>query len=106
MPYPDQGLPGQQPGVGGGPGSLPPWVMPPIAPGGSGGGQPHPEHPIPPQIWIGPILPPGAEEPEPDQIEWHSAWSSETGWITVGVPTGEVPTPSEGEQQPPPPPKK
>jgi hypothetical protein len=74
--------------------------MPPIAPGGGGGGgQPHPEHPIPPQIWIGPVLPPGAEEPQPDQIEWHSAWSQETGWITVGVPTGEVPTPSEGEGQ-------
>jgi hypothetical protein len=80
MPYPDQGLPGQ-------------------------GGTPHPEHPIPPTIWIGPILPPGAEEPDPEEIEWHSAWSAETGWVTVGIPTGEVPTPSEGEQQPPPPKK-
>lgn len=60
----------------------PPGGMPPI----------HVEHPIPPSIWIGPVLPPDA--PKPDPVEWHAAWSQETGWLTLGVPTGKVPTPS------------
>jgi hypothetical protein len=85
--YPDQGLPGQPPGFWGGrPPNYPDQGLP--GPGG------HPEHPIPPTIWIGPVLPPGAETPPPEQIEWHSAWSAENGWQTVGIPTGEAPTPS------------
>jgi hypothetical protein len=96
-PYPDQGLPGggRPPGFWGGINPHPDQGLPG---GGQGGGNPHPEHPIPPQIWIGPVLPPGAEEPSPEEIKWHSAWSSETGWMTVGIPTGEAPTPSAQSQ--------
>jgi hypothetical protein len=103
MPYPDQGLPGPQPHPGH-----------PISPGGQ---PPHPSqgpgfptHPIspggqPPGFWGGtpPIYidigPPG-EQPQPPEdeskIEWHTGWSSEKGWVTVGIVTPEqpVPTPS------------
>ena len=68
QPYPDQGLPGQQPGI---------W----------GPTDPRPTHPI----YIGPEVPP--PEPTPP-ITWHSAWTAQTGWMTVGIPTGETPTPS------------
>jgi hypothetical protein len=87
--HPDQGLPPSGVGV---------WPSPgrpthPIAPGGKppgiwgGGNEPFPT----PPIFIGPEVP--APEPPP-VVEWHSAWSSESGWMTVGVPTGEAPTPS------------
>lgn len=103
-----------QPPVGGGQPGYPthPWMPPygpahPIAPGGSGGA---PSHPIyyPPVIWdpsrpSNPIVNPGdpnnpaAGQGEGDRqpkIEWKSAWSPSTGWIVVGVPTGEHVTPS------------
>jgi hypothetical protein len=44
--YVDIGLPGDQPGIGGGPGSLPPWVMPPIVIPPEFISDVHPEHPI------------------------------------------------------------
>lgn len=88
--YPDQGLPGAQPPMGG-----------------------RPTHPIyyPPVIWdparpANPIVNPGdpnnpaAGQPEGPKIEWKTAWSPSTGWIVVGVPTGEHVTPSsEGGEQ-------
>lgn len=95
QPYPGQGLPGNQP--------YPDQGLP--------GQQPRPTHPIfyPPVIWdpsrpSNPIVNPG----DPDnpgagqggqlpQIEWKSAWSPSTGWIVVGVPTGEHVTPSSEE---------
>jgi hypothetical protein len=103
---------GPPPGFWGG---TPAWPSHPIAPGGRppfpSQGPGFPTHPIapggqPPGTWgganepfptppifIGPPVP--APEPPP-VVEWHSAWSSETGWMTVGVPTGEAPTPSTG----------
>jgi hypothetical protein len=81
------------------PGGPPPGIWP--SPGRPDQGLPpsgmHPEHPIPPTIWIGPILPPEAPKPDPEKVEWHAAWSAETGWATVGIPTGEAPTPSSTE---------
>jgi hypothetical protein len=66
MTYTDSpGAPGSPPVISGGPGSLPPWAMPPIAPGGR-----------PPGIWGGPgglppsIMPPiapGGQPPRPSQ---------------------------------------
>jgi hypothetical protein len=57
----------------------------------------------PPGIWGGTppvyidIGPPGQqpEPPEdPSKIEWHTGWSSEKGWVTVGIVTPEGPTPT------------
>jgi hypothetical protein len=75
---PDQGLPPSGVGV---------WP----SPGHPAQGGPFPTNPI----YIPPGLPP-VDPPPADKVEWHSAWSVETGWVTVGVvtPTGEVPTPS------------
>jgi hypothetical protein len=83
------------------PGGSPPGIWPspghpahPIAPGGrppgiwGGGNEPFPT----PPIYIGPPVP--APEPPP-VIEWHSAWSPQTGWVTVGIPQVPAPTPSE-----------
>jgi hypothetical protein len=101
--YPDQGLPGQQPGVSHpiAPGGRPPgiWGGPPLYPDqglpgsqphpdqGLPGSQPHPSHPI----WIGP--PTSTPDPEP-VVEWHTAWSQATGWIVVGIPNVPAPAPS------------
>jgi hypothetical protein len=62
------------PQISGGPGALPPWVMPPI------------------YIWGDPIRP--AEPPE--IVDWHAAWTEKTGWIVVGIPNVPAPTPSKG----------
>lgn len=87
-------------------------------------GFPGPQPGKPPQIWGGPYWPPviwdpsrptnpitnpgdpnnpGAGQPggeqQPPKIEWKTAWSPSTGWIVVGVPTGEHVTPSAGEQE-------
>jgi hypothetical protein len=109
--YPDAGFPGPQPG---GPvypsqpiyrpdlgfwGGSAPGVQPQPPMGGA------PSHPIyyPPVIWdpsrpTNPITNPGdPNHPEGDRtpkVEWKSAWSPSTGWIVVGVPTGEHVTPS------------
>jgi hypothetical protein len=99
-------------GVGGGP-VMPPWwpghpehpIPPTVWPTPPTGGSPlppwwpgHPEHPIPPVVWpTPPIQPPGGgTPPQGPQIEWKVAWSPTTGWIVVGIPSGEHPTPSEG----------
>jgi len=116
--YPDQGLPGQPPGIWGG--------APPYPDQGLPGGQPHPSHPIviPPDAvapgvpsqpiyWpihpdqglpgqqpqpSHPIVIPGDDEQNP-KFEVKTAWSPQTGWMVVIVPTeaaGPVPTPSGG----------
>jgi hypothetical protein len=101
-PYPDNTLPGSQPGIDN---TLP-------------GAQPKPEHPIvlPPDsggwdpvfIW-GPtdprptppiFLPPDGPSPVPElpgKIEWEAVWTPSNGWQTVGVivPDKPVPTPSK-----------
>lgn len=94
-PYPDAGFPGPQPGQ-------PPRPWGPIN---------YPDQGLPglpPVIWdpsrpSNPITnpgdpnDPGAGQP---QIEWKTAWSPSTGWVVVGVPTGDHVTPSkEGGQQ-------
>ena len=38
--------------------------------------------------------PPEVEPPIPPSIEWKAAWTEETGWVVIGIPTGEHPTPS------------
>lgn len=67
-PYPDNSLPGQQPGIDN---TLP-------------GNQPIVSHPI---------VIPGDDETNP-KFEVKTAWSPQTGWVTVIVPTGDVVTPS------------
>jgi hypothetical protein len=104
-PYPSQGpgfpthpiAPGGQPPH---PSQGPGFPTHPISPGGPGGGGEQP-----PGIWGGtpPIYidigPPG-QQPEPPEdeskIEWHTGWSAEKGWVTVGIvtPEGPIPTPS------------
>lgn len=117
QPYPDQGLPGNQPypdqglpqppgtpplGIWGG---RPPNYVDIGGPGPQPGRPGRPTHPIyyPPVIWdpsrpANPIVNPGdPDHPEGDRtpkIEWKTAWSPTTGWVVVGVPTGEHVTPS------------
>lgn len=93
---------------------------PPLGIWGGGGvgdyidaGFPGPQPGKPPQIWGGPYFPPviwpgpgplpypdqglPGQQPEGDRtpkVEWKTAWSPSTGWIVVGVPTGEHVTPS------------
>jgi hypothetical protein len=103
------------------PGGPPPGIWPspghpahPIAPGGQppgiwgGGNAGFPTHPIapggqPPGIWGGTppvyidIGPPGPQpEPPEDQskIEWHTGWSADKGWVTVGIVTPDAPHPT------------
>jgi len=111
--YIDAGFPGPQPGIdntlpGNQPGLWP--GKPPYMDIGFPGPQPgggRPTHPIyyPPVIWdparpANPIVNPGdPDHPGGDRtpkIEWKTAWSPSTGWIVVGVPTGETVTPSSG----------
>jgi hypothetical protein len=104
---------GPPPGIWGG---TPAWPSHPIAPGGAppgiwgGAPLPHPSHPIapggqPPGIWGGTppvyidIGPPGQQPqpPEdPSRIEWHTGWTADKGWVTVGIVTPDqpIPTPS------------
>lgn len=102
-PYPSQGpgfpthpiSPGGQPPH---PSQGPGFPTHPISPGGGGGGGEQP-----PGFWGGtpPIYidigPPG-QQPEPPEdeskIEWHTGWSAEKGWVTVGIVTPEGPTPT------------
>jgi hypothetical protein len=77
--------------IGGGPiiPEAPPEVSPPDLgiwqdPGGYN--PDNPSTPLPPDQ-------PPAEIQKP--IEWHVAWSEDTGWIVVGTPTGEHVTPSK-----------
>jgi hypothetical protein len=103
---------GPPPGIWGPPG---PWPTPPIAPGGP---PPHPEHPIPPTVWPNPpALPPlgiwGPTDPRPTPpifipmppaggapiepgtiVEWHTAWSPQTGWVVIGTPNVPAPAPA------------
>ena len=108
--YVDIGFPGPQPpgtpplGIwgGGGVGNYPDAGFP----GPQPGGPVRPTHPIyyPPVIWdparpANPIVNPGdpdhpGGEAQPPKIEWKTAWSPTTGWIVVGIPTGEHVTPS------------
>jgi hypothetical protein len=103
--WPSPGVPthpiapgGQPPGIWPSPGRPEhPIVMPP--PPGSGPGAPPiavqlpvfpwtPSHPIelPPEM-VPPEMPGGP-------IDWKVAWTPQTGWIVVGVPSGPSPTPS------------
>jgi hypothetical protein len=102
-PYPSQGpgfpthpiSPGGQPPR---PSQGPGFPTHPISPGGGGGGE------QPPGTWGGtpPIYidigPPGQQPPEPPEdeskIQWHTGWSSDQGWIVVGIVTPEGPTPT------------
>jgi hypothetical protein len=91
----DNTLPGQPPGIWGG---APPWLDNTLPGGGkppghvSGGPGSLPEHIMPP-IWIEPGAPP-VDPPADPVIEWHSGWSAEKGWVTVGIITPEAPIPT------------
>jgi hypothetical protein len=112
------GVPGGPPGViSGGPGSLPPWVMPPIAPGGKpppgtppgiwGGKPPEwvdntlpPDQPVAgwpptimPPIFYPPNVPP-TQPPADKPVEWHTAWTPDKGWVIVGIVTPDAPHPT------------
>jgi hypothetical protein len=88
--YPDQGLP--QPGAPVDPG----YGIPET-------GVPRPSHPIyfPPEaghpahpIALPPDLPPALPDPDNRPIDWKTGWTAETGWIVVGIPQVDAPTPS------------
>jgi|SRR5580765_6023724 len=91
---------GNFPGGGGGGGGQPPlgfWgpndprPTPPIAEPPWGWGNRPPEIDLPPEV------------PDIGPVDWKTAWTPQTGWVVIGIPTGPVPTPSS--QTPPPAPK-
>jgi hypothetical protein len=93
--WPSPGHPAHPIAPGGpppGPSQGPGFPTHPIAPGGlppgiwGGGNEPFPT----PPIYIGPPT----EDPPEGPVNWHNAWSPQTGWIVVGVPEGPHPTPS------------
>lgn len=119
-PYVDIGFPGPQPPrpiIPGGPGSPPLEIWGPIT-NYPDAGFPGPQPGKPPQIWGGPYFPPVIWDPsrptnpivnpgdpnhpggetKPPLVEWKTAWSPTTGWVVVGVPTGEIPTPSSSDK--------
>ena len=78
--------------------------VPPVGIWPSPGPLPIPTPPIyyPPVVWptppVGEVPPDGGEgggEAPQRPIDWKVAWSPATGWIVVGVPSGEHPTPSK-----------
>jgi hypothetical protein len=103
-PHTDIGGPGPQPvppgywGGGNVPMPSPPIYLPP-SPASPPGSPPiavqlpvfpwSPQHPIdlPPEV-----LPP--ETPDGRPVDWKTAWTPQTGWVVVGIPTVPVPTPS------------
>lgn len=107
MPNPPIYWPGFPGGGGGGGGGSPPGIW-------GGGNVPLPNPPIyfpdnggggsPPGIWGGgnvpmpqpPIELPEGLPPETEEgpIDWKVGWTAQTGWIIVGVPSGEHPVPS------------
>jgi hypothetical protein len=53
------------------------------------------QQPLPtPPIVIPPDLPDTLPDPDNRPIKWATAWTPVTGWIIVGTPTGNAPTPS------------
>jgi hypothetical protein len=124
VPMPTPPIAPGGPGLGFWGGVAPPVVSHPIAPGGGGGGSsppgywggvapPLPTHPIapgggggsPPGYWGGvappfpahPIYLPIGEDGAQRKLEAKTAWTPQTGWVLVFVPTDEatLPTPSE-----------
>jgi hypothetical protein len=91
-PYPSQGpgFPTQPIYIPGPPGQPPIAVQLPVFP-------PEATHPI--------QLPPDVAPPEIEgkRIEWKTAWSQSTGWVVIGIPQGNVPTPSAQSGNPVPP---
>lgn len=75
-------------------GTWPPQTEP-LPPGIWGPNDPRPTVPIaePPWGWGNP--PPLPELPPTLPFKPAAVWSPETGWVTVLVPTGNVPTPSK-----------
>jgi hypothetical protein len=100
---------GRPPGTWGG--EAPPWLdhtLPGVPPG-FWGGEPPPwidnslpgNQPIagwPPVIMPPIFIPPGeATVPPPEnqaEVEWHTGWSAEEGWVTVGVIKTDAPIPT------------
>jgi hypothetical protein len=72
------------------------WGGAPIGGGEGGGGQPPGYWGGTPPVYID-IGPPGPQpQPPEDQskIEWHTGWSADKGWVTVGIVTPEFPHPT------------
>ena len=89
---PEEGLPvidNTLPGSGGG--WAPVYIDNALPGRGSAGGE-KPTHPI----VIPEPLPPEGDRPG---IEFKAAWTPMTGWIVIGIPTGEHPTPSAGKRR-------
>ena len=82
---PIAGWPGGLPGGGGFPGQ-----GGPVDPGYGIDSGHRPTHPI----VLPPDLPPTLPDPDNRPLEWKTAWTPQTGWVVVGVPTGPAPTPS------------
>jgi hypothetical protein len=64
-------------------------------PGIWGPNDPRPTNPISgwdPTTGNFPELP--AEVPDLGPVDWKAAWTPQTGWVVIGIPTGPVPTPS------------
>jgi hypothetical protein len=119
--WPSPGWPSHPIAPGGSPpgywgGIAPPYPSHPIAPGGPPPviwpGPGYPAHPIapggqPPGIWGGgnvpmptpPIYLPIGEDGAQKKLEAKTAWTPQSGWVVVFVPTDEatLPTPAEGE---------
>lgn len=87
-PISGMGPGGNFPGGGGG--------QPPL--GFWGPNDPRPTPPIaePPWGWGGtpPVIELPPEVPDIGPVKWTTAWTQPTGWIVIGIPTGNVPTPS------------
>jgi len=89
---PEEGLPVIDNTLPGSSGGWAPVYIDNTLPGGSsgigGGAGETPTHPI----VLPEPLPPEGNRPA---IEFKAAWTPTTGWIVIGVPTGEHPTPSK-----------
>jgi hypothetical protein len=81
------------------PGYSPPWANVPVDPGygipegGLGTWGPNDPRPTPP-IVLPPDLPEQLPDPDNRMIEWSTAWTEKSGWVVIGIPQGEHPTPS------------
>lgn len=91
-PRPTLPIAGWDPGSGTWP--VPPAPeQPPDGFWGAGGGMPSNPIAEPPWGWGNP--PPLPELPPALPFKPVAAWTPETGWVTILVPTGPVPTPSK-----------
>jgi len=108
-PYPDQGLPGEQP-IPSHPIFYPPGTEPgaPYPDQGLPGEQPYPDQGLPPFPSHPIVLPPEGEVPPGPEVppevgeflekfEIKTGWTEESGWVVVLIPKFEHAVPSKGK---------